>query len=34
MPFMAVTEPPSDFDYLWEALGDTEDNVGATGADP
>ncbi len=28
MPFMAVTEPPGDFDYLWEALGDTDDNVG------
>lgn len=25
---MAVTEPPGDFDYLWEALGDT-DNVGS-----
>ena len=28
MPFMAVTEPPGDFDYLLGALGDTDDNVG------
>lgn len=34
MLFMAVTEPPGDFDYLWEALGDTDDDVGGTGADP
>jgi hypothetical protein len=32
MPFMAVTEPPGDFDYLWEALGDTDD-VGGTRTD-
>jgi cytoskeletal protein RodZ len=32
MQFMAVTEPPGDFDYLWEALGDTDD-VGRTGTD-
>ena len=25
---MAVSEPPGDFDYLWEDLGDTEDDFG------